>query len=170
MNDENKVNNDVTEGPHITLRTEIEAAQKKADEYLAGWQRATADYQNLQKQVAAERGMLVKYAHEELLLELLPALDHARHALAQAPALVGASAQWVQGMRHIFDGLWAALKSQGLEMMVDTLGAAFDPTRHESVGVRKEDGRESGLVVEVQRSGYLLHGRVVRPAQVIISE
>lgn len=169
MNEDHKMD-EVVEDPCTILRAELGEAQKKAAEYLAGWQRATADYQNLQKQVATERGMLVKYAHEDLLLELLPALDHARQALAQAPQLDGANAQWVQGMRHVFDGLWAALKSQGLEMMSDTVGAAFDPTRHESVGVRKEEGKEIGIIIQEQRPGYLLHGRVVRPAQVIISE
>lgn len=156
--------------PCASILAELEDAQKKAAEYLAGWQRATADYHNLQKQVAAERVEVVKYANEYLLLELLPALDHAQEALAQAPALEGALAQWVAGVRHVFDGLWSVLKAHGLEVMPDTLGATFDPTRHESVGVRKEEGREPGFVLAVERPGYLLHGRVLRPAQVIISD
>lgn len=156
--------------PCSSVRAELEEAQKKAAEYLAGWQRATADYQNREKQVTAERVALVKYAHEHLLLELLPGLDHARQALAQAPILDGPQIQWVQGVHHVFDGLWRVLKAQGLEVMADTVGATFDPTRHESVGVRKEEGREAGIILQEQRSGYLLHGRVVRPAQVIINE
>lgn len=167
-NEEQKI--EVTADPCASVRAELEEAQQKAAEYLAGWQRATADYQNLQKQVATQRVAIVKYAHEALLLELLPALDHARQALAQAPQLDGAHAQWVQGMRHVFDGLWAVLKSQGLEVMTDTVGAAFDPTRHESVGVRKEEGEAASTILQEQRPGYLLHDRVLRPAQVIISE
>lgn len=170
MNNNEEQEIGATEDPCAPLRAEFEEAQKKAAEYLAGWQRATADYQNLQKQVATERGELVKYAHENLLFELLPALDHARQALVQAPALDGASAQWVQGMRHVFQGLWVVLKAQGLEVMADTVGATFDPARHESVGVRKEEVKEAGVILEEQRPGYLLRGRVLRPAQVIISE
>lgn len=146
------------------LRAQLEEAEKKAAENLAGWQRAVADYQNLQKQVAEERRRLWQLATEQMILDLLPVLDAAGQAQAHAP-----NDQWATGVKHVFDGLRATLKAQGLEEM-KTVGEKFDPVRHESVGARKEDGKESSVVLEEQRPGYLLGGKIIRPAQVIISE
>lgn len=156
--------NEEAHDPCAELRSALDEADKKVAENLAGWQRATADYQNLQKQVAEERKCLLQFATEQLLYELLPVLDAAKQALATAP-----DDAWAIGVRHVFNGLQSTLKAQGLEEM-KVMGESFDPVRHESVGAQKQEGTEPGIILEEQRSGYLLKDKVLRPAQVIISE
>ncbi|MBI4133583.1 nucleotide exchange factor GrpE [Candidatus Uhrbacteria bacterium] len=151
------------------VHTELSEATRKAEEYLAGWKRAVADYQNLQKDVTREREAFVRFATERLLFDLLPVLDHATTALRQAPVLDGEHAQWLDGVRHVFEGLRSMLRSHGI-LEFTAIGERFDPERHEAVGSRKENGKESGIALEEVRPGYLLHGKVLRPAQVIVSE
>ena len=151
------------------LQNQLIECQKKADEHLAGWKRAAADYQNLQKDTARDREQMVRYATERLLNDLVPVLDHAKSALAQIPEVDGAAKQWMTGVQHVFDGLKSVLKSHGIEEM-KVVGEKFDPLRHETVSARTEEGKEAGVVLEEARPGYTLHGKVLRPAQVIISE
>ncbi len=150
------------------IRAELEATKKKAEEYLAGWKRAAADYQNQEKEVAREREAFVRFATERLIFDLLPVLDHAASAFAHPPSLDGADAEWLKGVRHVFEGLQSMLRSHGIEEM-KVLGGEFDPERHEAVGSRKEEGKASGAILEEVRAGYILHGKILRPAQVIIS-
>lgn len=150
------------------IRTRLIEAEKRAEEYLAGWKRARADYQNREKEVAREREAFARFATQRLLLDFLPVLDHAKQALAAAPPLNGPESEWLTGIRHVFEGLRSMLRSHGIEEM-QVLGERFDPERHEAVGSRKEDGKEPDTILEEVRPGYLLHGRVLRPAQVIIS-
>lgn len=151
------------------LKGQIAECQKKAEEYLAGWKRAAADYQNLQKETTRDRENMVRYATERLLTDLVPVLDHAKQAFARMPETDGAIKQWMDGVRHLFDGLKNMLKTHGIEEM-KVVGEKFDPVKHETIGSRKEEGKESDVVLEEARPGYLLHGKILRPAQVIISE
>ncbi|MBI4280574.1 nucleotide exchange factor GrpE [Candidatus Uhrbacteria bacterium] len=152
------------------LKKELQTLGEKTEEYLAGWKRAAADYQNLQKETARDRETMVRFASEHLLRDLLPVLDHAKAAFGQMPETDNEMIkQWLAGAKHVFDGLKKTLKAHGLEEM-PVMGEKFDPGRYETVGSRKEDGKEAGLVLEEARPGYLLHGKVLRPAQVIISE
>lgn len=151
-----------------TEEIELKELRQKAEEYLAGWKRATADYQNLQKEVRREREELARYATGRLIFDLLPVLDNAETALKHVP-MESTDDAWVAGIRHVFDGLRGLLRVHGVESMT-VLGEKFDPESHEAVGSRKDEQKESGIVVEEVRAGYKLNGKILRPAQVIISE
>lgn len=152
------------------------AAQNCAScqEYLAGWKRAQADYQNLQRERERERGELTKYANERLLRDLLPTLDQFRLAMSFVPTTDALPdevkrtwEQWLVGVKAV-QTLWDQAASQaGLERVVTD--GVFDPQVHDAVG---EEGSEApeGTILRVTQPGWKLHGRVLQPARVIIAK
>ena len=139
--------------------------REKAEQYLANWQRAQADFANHKRRVEQEMAELGKFANRQLLAEILPAIDDLERAFdAIAPQL--AKNSWVEGLRLIEHKLRTTLEAQGLREM-ETLGKAFDPNLHEAAG---HSPGEEGVVVKELQKGYLLHDRVIRPAMVIVGD
>lgn len=146
---------------------------EKCEEYLAGWKRAQADYQNLKKESEREKGEYVKFANERLLHELLPALDQfglALHHIPDTKLLADDQKKiwenWLQGIRAV-RSLWdQSAAAIGLEQ-IPTDGP-FDPLIHEAVSEEEAEGKTSGSIVRVVHEGWRWHGKVLRPARVII--
>jgi molecular chaperone GrpE len=144
------------------------------DEYLSGWKRAQADYQNLKKESEREKMEFAKYANERLLSDLLPALDQFALALRFVPDTATLPEEekkkwnnWLIGIKAVAT-LWEqAAKSAGLERI--TSEGAFDPMKHEAVGEESVEEKESGSIIRVMEDGWALNGKVLRPAKVIIS-
>ncbi|MCL5784853.1 MAG: nucleotide exchange factor GrpE [Patescibacteria group bacterium] len=139
--------------------TELEEKVNQLDAQL---KRAVADYHNLEKRVAEGRSELTKWGTGELLVKILPVLDH----LAQA--LVGASeadrqSGWFRGVELAVKELKQVLQSEGLEE-VDAEGE-FNPALQEAVDTRAGDDNK---ILEVVRKGYTLNGKVLRPAAVVV--
>jgi molecular chaperone GrpE len=155
----------------------LAAANAKADEYLAGWKRAAADYANLQKDMARQREEMAKYACGNLLMGLLPALDGFRDATAHAPSPnadgsydSGAVAKWMAGMGLVRGNFETVLRNAGVTA-IDETGVTFDPSCHEAVMMEKPEKPElSGQVLKVLQAGYRLHDRVLRAAKVVVAE
>ena len=139
--------------------------QAKADEYLAGWKRAMADYQNREKELARERQDFAGFVREQLLLDFLPVLDNLRQAVAFIPDGVR-SQPWAQGVGRIVQQFEEALRQHGVTSF-SAAGTPFDPSRHEAVG--EEDGAP-GAVIREQAVGYERGGKVLRPAKVIVGK
>ncbi len=154
------------------LKQALENAQHQAKDHLAGWKRAAADYQNLEKEVAREKSVWAQFAAQDLLREAIPLLDQVREAARQASAFETRDeiSEWMRGVKLIFESLLAFFNKHGLEIRADFVGQTFDPAVAESVGSRKEEGKSAALVLEVVRPAYFLHDQLLRPAQVIISE
>lgn len=151
----------------------VPAACPHCEEYLAGWKRAQADYQNLQRTAEQERIDRAKYANERLLRDLLPALDQLAVALSFLPSTAAlppadktAWDQWLVGIKAV-ETLWSQAAAQtGLER-IPTDGA-FDPQIHDAVGQEASD-RPEGAILRVVQPGWRLHGRVLQPARVIVA-
>ncbi|TAK03600.1 nucleotide exchange factor GrpE [Patescibacteria group bacterium] len=148
-------------------RPQAEGADKTA-EYLAGWKRALADYDNLKKDMARERGEMRRDAMEAAAEEFLPALEHFDAAIRFTPEIDEKAKGWLQGILHIRRELEEAMKSMGVEPFGE-IGEAFDPTKHESAGSRREEGKAPNVIVEVLRKGWKIGERVIRPASVIVN-
>lgn len=152
--------------PATTKETE-EALLEKVLEYKNVAMRATADYRNLQRETDARLADIRKFATEELLRELCPLVDYFDSAFAAIPedqTTVG----WVQGVRHIQDCLLQILRNNQVERM-KTIGQQFNPALHESVGAEASDQPDHTILKEMQ-AGFLMNGKVIRPARVIISQ
>lgn len=145
------------------IREELKRCEAEKKEYLDGWQRAKADLINYKKDEARRFEELAKFASEGLIAEVVQVLDSFDLALAHAmPKDVE------KGIVMIRSQLEDILRRRGLEV-IQPLGERFDPAYHESLGEAESDGPESA-VAEVLQPGYLLNGKVLRPARVKISK
>jgi molecular chaperone GrpE len=143
------------------LEEELTAAKMQAEEYLNNWKRAQADFINFKRRAEQEKLDLSKYAGTNLLANLLPVLDDFERAYA---SMAEANRDWVAGVKLVESKLRGILESQGVRP-IEAKGKPFDPSLHE--GVMRGKGPE-GIVVEEIRKGYMLHDRVLRPAQVAV--
>jgi len=143
--------------------------EAKCAEYLAGWKRALADYDNLKKDLSRERNDMRREAMEAAAEEFLPALEHFDAALRFTPEVDAKAKGWLQGILHIRRELEDAMKSLGVEPF-GAVGEPFDPSKHEASGERSEEGKEPNTIAEVLRQGWKMGDRVIRPAHVIINQ
>lgn len=150
-----------------SFHTELEETRRKAEEYLNGWKRAQADYQNLKRDMEKEHVELAKFANLSLLLELLPILDNFRRAIQHLPE-ERKNDEWTKGVLAIHQQFQSVLNGMGVTEV--PTGGTFNPQFHEAVG--DGDGRDvpSGTILEVLQQGYLLHGKLIRPAKVRIAK
>lgn len=154
---------------------EVETLRNERDEYLAGWKRAQADYVNLQKETVVARQEFTKYAKEEVLSRILPAIDQFEVALHFQPPLDilpedvrRKFENWATGL-HAVKSLWEqAAKDLGLESV--TCVGDLDPTCHEAVAEESHPTVESGKIIKVMQNGWKLNGKLIRPAKVIVSK
>jgi len=145
------------------LKAQLEEEKKKAETYLANWQRAAADFQNYKRRTEQERQEVALLANAALIMNILPILDDLERALRNVDAHL-AGLTWVDGIRLIHRKLQAILEASGVTE-VKTEGQDFDPRYHEAT--MSGEGEEGKVVAEVQR-GYMLGERVLRPAMVVV--
>ncbi len=128
--------------------------------------RALAELDNARKRLAREKEEFVRYAAENVLSDILPALDNLDLALAYAPQ-DPASKNFVLGVDMTRKLMLEALARHGLEQ-VGALGEAFDPAMHEAVGTEANPVYPSGQVCGLMNKGYRLKDRLLRPARVTV--
>jgi molecular chaperone GrpE len=141
----------------------LEEERNKAEEYLAKWQRAQADFINLKRRSEQERGEIYKIANIEFVNSILPALDDLERALEHIDGPT-VEDNWVEGIRLIERKLRGSLESQGVRE-IKAIGEKFDPNIHEATMHGK--GPEGMIIQEIQK-GYMLHDRVIRPSVVVV--
>lgn len=127
-----------------------------------------AEFDNYRKRTAREKEAIVSYGNERLLLAILPFLDNLERAISQSEA-DGAAEAILSGVRMTYDQILAELRKFGLER-IEAVGKPFDPNLHEAVGVVPWEGSPDGTVLAESRRGYLLNGRLLRPAHVTVSQ
>ncbi len=146
--------------------SEIAHRAARADEYLEGWRRARADYENLHRRSTEERDVARQAGIHQTLLSLVPVMDHFDAAFAHVPEELAAH-PWVHGVRNIQQAFVQALATEGIEVL-DVRNAPFDPALHEAVATVESDLPE-GVVVDTVARGYVSSGSVLRPAKVRVS-
>ena len=145
------------------LRAGLEEEKKKAETYLANWQRAAADFQNYKRRTDQEREELGRLANAALVINILPILDDLERALTSVDARL-AGLTWIDGIRLIYRKFQAVLEASGVRE-IKAEGEDFDPRFHEAV--MYGEGEEGKVISEVQK-GYMLGDRVIRPSAVVI--
>jgi molecular chaperone GrpE len=125
----------------------------------------TAEFDNFRKRAAREREAQAAFGNEQLLRAILPFLDNLERAMDQSEASTEAV---LAGVRMTHGLFLAELRKFGLEQVV-SVGEPFDPARHEAIGSVAWEGKPEGTVLSEARKGYLLHGRLLRPAQVMVA-
>jgi molecular chaperone GrpE len=147
------------------VKEDLDAAQEKAQEYLALAQRTQADFENYRKRMAREQAVAVDRGVAKLAKELLPALDHLELAVKAAEG----HEDVVKGFALVRDEFFAALGKAGIQAF-SPRGEPFDPTEHEAMAQQPApEGTEPGTVLEVHQQGYRINGAVLRPARVVVA-
>ena len=130
--------------------------------------RLQAEFENYKKRAARERSEFVRFANEGLLLDLLPIVDSLEHAATTTRS--GIDAQGVAEGLDVIHRLFQVTLEKAAVKFIEALGHEFDPNFHQAVAqVESTDGRDN-IVVEEVRKGYLLEGRLLRPAMVKVSK
>jgi len=147
---------------------ELAAARKQAADNLDRYLRASADLENFRKRTVREKEELRLFAVSGLLEDLLPALDNLALGLAASRQPNAELKAVALGIELAQQQLKAALAAHGLAE-INPLGQPFDPHQHEAISHQPSAEVEPEHVLSVVRTGYLLNGRLVRPATVIVS-
>lgn len=148
-----------------------EKLQKECEEYKQGWQRALADYNNLQKETKERMSEWVQMSEKQILEEFIPVYDNFKKAFGVKEQGTWNKEQenWVVGIQYIMKQFGDVLKAHNVEE-IKTIGEKFDPKVHESVGEEEVEGKESGEVVKEVDGGYKMGERVIKAARVVISK
>ena len=147
-----------------TLREEIADLRIERDDLESKLKRKQAEFKNYKKRQKKRRERERERATEELVTELLEVRDNLLRALEQDE-----SADIRDGVEATFRSLDDVLDGEGVEAIEPEPGTATDPTRHE-VLLRVESDEPEGTVAELHRPGYGMAGKVLRAAQVTVSE
>lgn len=153
------------------LATAVAQSRREISETRDMAHRAQADLENLRKRTEEERTLLRLDANRRLIINLLPVLDELELAInhSDGAEVDGAPAQsLIEGVKLIHRKAYGILEAEGLSR-IETVGAPFDPTQHEAVGVVDSAEQPSGYVVEAVRNGYRLRDRVIQAAQVVVA-
>jgi len=143
-----------------------EASEAKADEYLDGWQREKAEFSNYKKRVNRDREQYNKDAVGRVVKSYLPVVDDLERALKEKPNKDQET--WTNGIELIYRKLVIALENDGvIPMKVE--GEMFDPNLHEAIVQIESEEHESGQIVDIIQTGYVIGERVLRPARVCIA-
>ncbi|MFW0862211.1 MAG: nucleotide exchange factor GrpE [Candidatus Komeilibacteria bacterium] len=145
-----------------------EELEQKLGEYMQGWQRAQADYQNLQKETDKWKGEFAQYAKADFILELLPVYSNYKIALEHIPE-EDKQKDWVQGIQHIFQQLKTLLDKFDVKE-IETVGKEFNHELHDAVGTEYNESKEEDIILKQTMPGYMLKDKVLQPAKVIINK
>ena len=152
---------------------EIETLQAQIAELKNAVLRERADSDNLRKRFEREKESALKFGSEKLIKELLPVIDSLTLGLEAAKAH---EAEGRQALDHFIEGssmtlklLLDVLQKNGVSEL-DPVGEKLDPELHQALSVIPSPDAEPNTILHVAQKGYLLNGRVIRAAQVIVAD
>jgi molecular chaperone GrpE len=165
MSDETEEKSEVA--PAEVTAAEVEDLRRQVAEKQDRLLRALAEVDNVKRRTQREREDYVRYANEGLVRDLLPIIDNFDRALDAARASQEA-AKVVEGVALIQRELLKVLERVGVTRY-SAVGERFDPNRHDATGRVVSTSQPPDTVVAELTAGYLLNGRVLRPAQVVVA-
>lgn len=150
------------------LRTELKETKDESQKNLDGWQRALADYANLQKTSNSQIRELREYTLQGFIEELLPVLDSFEMAMKNRESWEAVPENWRKGVEYIYNQLKGIVTNNGIEEIADTKDK-FNPEIHHAVEeIPTDDESQDHKISEIVQKGYKTSKSVIRPAQVKI--
>lgn len=132
--------------------------------------REKAEMVNYRHRKEEEISRMMKYANEELVLEMLPVIDNLESAIKMDDTnLEDEVSKFLEGFKLLYGNLISILEKFEIRP-IDGVNKPFDATYHQAVLTEKVDDVEAGMVLDVLRKGYMLKDKVIRPAMVKVSE
>lgn len=150
------------------MKEQIEALQNKLDETNDKFLRLFSEFDNYRKRVSKERLELTKTASESIITALLPVLDDLERASSLSTKDEGTKGD-KEGITLIFNKFKSILRQKGVEEIA-SLDQNFDTDYHEAIThIKAEHKKQKGKIVEEVQKGYILNGKVIRYARVIVA-
>lgn len=149
---------------------EIEALRAERDEYRDRFMRALADAENTRKRSDRERREAEQYGGAKLARDILPVFDAMKRATQSATdAQREENKALIEGVELTMRELVSVFSKHGIEPVSPEIGDRFDPKRHQAMFEAPVPDTKSGDIIQVMADGFLLHDRLLRPAQVGVS-
>lgn len=155
------------------LKRELDKIKKERDEFLNGWQRERADFLNYQKEEGKRFQEVIRFSNERIIKSLIPVLDSlelALNSLADKKNKDEKEDNYLKGLGLIYAQLKDLLEKEGVEIVNPLKGEELDPRYHEAISEIEEKEIPSKRIVQVLEKGYLLNGKLIRPARVIVAK
>lgn len=151
-------------------KKEVEEVNNKLKAAVDEALRAKAELINYRKRKDEETVKMLKYANEDLALEILPVLDNFERAIKMDDDnLEDGVSKFLSGMKMVYAGLVSALEKYGVKE-IEALGKPFDANIHQAVMTESDNKKEKDIVLEVYQKGYMLKDKVIRPAMVKVNK
>jgi len=150
------------------LSSQLVAANKQSEDYLAALQRERAEFLNFKRRTAEERERDLGLAGDDLIRKVLALADDFDRAIEARPEELADNA-WAEGIAVIDRKLRSLLESEGVTEIEAEPGRRFDPREHDAIANVPGTGRPEGEIVDEVRRGYRLRDRVLRPALVAVA-
>ncbi|MBI2628444.1 MAG: nucleotide exchange factor GrpE [Candidatus Niyogibacteria bacterium] len=149
------------------IREKLKECRKLKDEYLAGWQRARADFINARKGEEKEREEFIRFAQKNIMEKLLALADNFDLAFANRDILPKDGGNWLAGMENTRTRLMKILEESGITPLENSLGKKFNPSAQEAIEkINISDPDKDNLVLEEVQRGYKMYDKILRPAKV----
>jgi molecular chaperone GrpE len=158
--------------PESSPSADLEALQAKVQEFQEQVLRSQAEMQNVRRRAENDVEKAHKFAVEKFVKELLPVVDSLEKAVESTGGHESSGdlvASIRQGVELTLDMFLSGLKKFNVERL-NPVGEPFDPQYHEAMSMVPAPNAEPNSVVAVMQKGYVLNGRVVRPAMVMVAK
>lgn len=151
---------------------DCEKIKQEAEEFKNNWQRALADYKNLQRETGERRSEWARMSEQQILEDFIPVYENFKKAFGHHLELSEEQKQiknWADGIGYIMKQFWDVLKNHGVEE-IKTVGEKFDPQWHEASGEEESESGEPGKILKEIAGGYKMGDNVIKPAKVIVAK
>ena len=149
---------------------EVASLRGELDEMKDRFMRALADAENARKRGERDRREAEQYGSTRLARDLLPVYDNLRRALNSVPDELRAQAgALTEGVELTLRELTSVMTKHGVKPISPAVGDQFDPQEHQAMFEAPVPGTKAGQIIQVMTEGFLLHDRLLRPAQVGVS-
>lgn len=149
---------------------ELELLRAERDEMRDKFMRVLADAENSRKRADRDRREAEMYGGTRLARDLLPVYDNLNRAIQAIPEESrAASAALIEGVELTLRELTNVMTKHGITMISPAVGDLFDPQLHQAMFEAPLPGTKAGQIIQVATEGFLLHDRLLRPAQVGVS-
>lgn len=149
---------------------ELDALRAERDELKDRFMRALADAENARKRGDKARRDAENYGGSKLARDMLPVYDNMKRALeAATDEQREVSAALIEGVELTMRALLGVFEKHGIRVIVPEVGDRFDPQEHEAMFEAPVPGTKAGDIIQVSAEGFMIHDRLLRPAQVGVS-
>jgi len=173
LDDERKKRKDNQDQEKIDMIKNFLSKNKisKEQEYLEGWKRCQADFENFKKRQSEQQMEMIKYANQNLILDIIPVIDNFHASTDHIPEDQKEN-PWVVGIMHIQKQLEKVLSDNGVSEIKTEIGDNFNPAVHEAVQADTKETnintKETHKIKKVVLKGYKIGDKVIRAVRVIV--